>query len=214
MPSFRDIVFAVSSVSDVAEALPLTVWLFFAKKKQPYLLLGIFISILFLLKIVTLITAVQHINNMPLFHLLALIEITAIFIFYCQLLFKRIKWWGVFILIVFHVLNAFFIQNIWTFNSLSWTVDMIIIIGIGLQYFYHIYNDESDYIPLQHRPDFVITIGWLIYAAGSLFTYLMGTTILTGYAEGFLKNGWVFQTVSNISKDIIISYGFWLTNKR
>jgi len=91
---------------------------------------------------------------------------------------------------------------------------MILIILAGLLYFLKVYRNETDMTPLGERPDFIITIGWLLYAAGSLFTYLMGSKILTGYAEGFFKNGWFFQTVSNISKDIIVGYGFWLTTKR
>jgi len=68
-------------------------------------------------------------------------------------------------------------------------------------------------MPLQKRPDFIIMSGWLLYASGSLFTYLMASKILSGYAEGFFKNAWFFQSASNILKDIIISYGFWLTTK-
>jgi hypothetical protein len=214
MHSFRDIVFTISSVSDVSEILPLTVWLIFGSRKTPYLQLGIFFIVCFFVKLYTLITADLHENNMPAYHLLALLEVAAVYIFYCQLLYRKVFKWGIFLLVMLHVGNALFFQKIWTFNSLTWTLDMLFIITLGLIYFYHIYKDEDDYTPLRGRPDFIITIGWLLYAAGSLFTYLMGSEILSGYAEGFFKNGWFFQTISNILKDMIISYGFWLTNKK
>jgi hypothetical protein len=214
MPSFRDIVFTISSVSDVSEVLPFSVWMIFARKQRPYFLLGIFLGLLFLVKVYTLITAEFDINNMPAYHFLALLEIIAVYCFYCQLLYQRIYSAGILVLAILHIINTFFYQNILTFNSMAWTADMVLIIGFGLFYFLKIYNNEDDYSPLQRRPDFIITVGWLLYASGSLFTYLMASDILSGYAAGFFKNGWFFQTVSNIIKDIIISYGFWLTKKK
>jgi len=214
MPSFRDIVFTISSISDVSEALPLSIWLLYSKKQKPYLILGIFFVLCFVLRLITLITAEHKHNNMPEFHLLALLEISAVYIYYCQLIYNKIYPSGLILLFVFHVENTLWFQNCWSFNSITWTVDMLLIIAAGFFYFFKLYQNDIDYRPLKYRADFVITIGWLLYASGSLFTYLMGTEILSGYAEGFFKNGWFFQTVSNILKDIVISYGFWLTRKK
>jgi len=82
--------------------------------------------------------------------------------------------------------------------------------GMGLLYLFRLYKNDEDYTPLENRPDFIVTVGWLIYASGSLFTYLMGTEILSGKPEGFFYNAWIFQSVSNLSKNIIVSYGLWL----
>ncbi len=213
MASFRDIDFALADVSDVSAVLPLTVWLFFAKKQGPYLIHGVFFCLFFAVNLYTLVTAELGQNNLPAYHLLALLQVEAVYIFFCQLAYQRIYWSGVIGLIIFHMANAIFYESIWTFNSLAWTIDMIIMIIVGLSYFLKLYNNEANYTPLQGRPDFTITAGWLLYASGSLFTYLMGTKILSGYAEGFFKNAWLLQSVSNILKDIIISYGFWLTTK-
>jgi hypothetical protein len=214
MTSFRDIVFTISSISDVSEILPVIIWILFAKKQRPYLFLGVFFILCFLIKVYTLITAEMHQNNMPAFHLLALLEVLTVYSFYCQLIYGKTFKLGIIALIFFHIANSIFFQNIWTFNSACWTADMLIIITAGLFYFYTLYKNDDDYTPLENRPDFLITIGWLIYASGSLFTYLMATDILSGYAEGFFKNGWFFQTVSNILKNVIVSYGFWLTRKK
>jgi len=213
MASFRDFDFAIADVSDVSDVLPLIVWVLFAKKQGPYLIHGVFFCAFFLINACTLITAEFDYNNLPAYHLLALLQIMAVYIFYCQLANQRINKLGMIILLSFHIANAIFYQSIWTFNSLTWTVDMIIMIVIGLLYFLKLYDNESNYMPLQKRPDFIIMSGWLLYASGSLFTYLMASKILSGYAEGFFKNAWFFQSASNILKDIIISYGFWLTTK-
>ncbi|MCZ4245108.1 hypothetical protein [Pedobacter punctiformis] len=180
---------------------------------MPYTLMGIFFMISAPLKLFTLITAELYINNMPVFHLLAFVEISMVYCFYCYLIQQRINYWGILVLLVFNGLNTLFIQSIYGFNSLAWTLNMILLIVMGLMYFFRLYKDDEDYTPLEQRPTFIIAAAWLIYASGSLFTYLMGTEILSGKPEGFFNNAWVFQSISNISKNLIISYGLWLTKK-
>ena len=97
------------------------------------------------------------------------------------------------------------------FNSNTWTLTVLIILFMGLSFFYQIYKNE-DNITLKKMPQFIITCGWLIYASGSLFTYLMGTDILSGKPEGFFNNAWIFQCLSNLIKNLIISYGFYLSS--
>jgi hypothetical protein len=86
----------------------------------------------------------------------------------------------------------------------------MVLIALGLVYLYRLYNSEKA-IVIEKSPEFVMTSGWLIYAAGSLFTYLMGTEILSGKPEGFFHNAWFFQCFSNVIKNGIVAYGFWLT---
>lgn len=214
MANIKDIVFNISSISDVSEILPLTLWFFIAAKNKPFRYLGAFFTISFLLKMYSLVTAIFWINNMPAFHLLALLEITLVYCFYSALMIGRIYFPVLAVLILANVANTVFIQSVFTFNSLAWTFNTMVLIALGLAYFHRIYNDENDYTPLITRPAFIITAGWLIYASGSLFTYLMGTQILSGKPEGFFKNAWVFQCISNIAKNVIIAYGLWLTKKK
>lgn len=151
---------------------------------------------------------------MPAYHLLAALEIISVYCFYNLLVLKKIFYQGVFALFVIQLVNTVFFQDIWAFNSIAWTINMMVIIMMGLIFFYKVYKEEDgERLPLESRPDFIITCGWLMYAAGSLFTYLMGTEILSGNPEGFFKNAWVFQSVSNILKNVIIAYGFLLTRK-
>ncbi len=173
------------------------------------MILGVFFLISSVLKLFTLITAEFYIRNMPVFHLLAAVEIVFVFCFYSELMFKRIYLWVAVALLLMNVVNTIFIQDVFTFNSIAWTLDMMILITIGMLYLFQLYKQDEDYTPLEKRPDFIITAGWLIYASGSLFTYLMGTSILSGRAEGFFHNAWIFQCVSNLAKNAIISYGLW-----
>ncbi len=211
MVSFKEIIFSISSISDVSESLPLICWIFFAQKKMPYNLIGIFFIISASLKIFSLVLAELYFNSMPVYHVLAFVEISLVYCFYSYLILRRINYWGIVVLLVFNAINTLFIQNIYTFNSVAWTLNMLLLIIMGLLYFHKLYQDDEDYTPLEQRPVFIIAAGLLIYASGSLFTYLMGTEILSGKPEGFFNNAWVFQSVSNILKNIIISYGLLLT---
>ncbi|WP_316802947.1 hypothetical protein [Pedobacter nototheniae] len=153
----------------------------------------------------------MYFNSMPVYHLLAFIEISMVYCFYSYLIHQRINYWAIVVLFIFNSINSAFIQNIYIFNSVAWTLNMLLLIVMGLLYFYKLYQDDEDYTPLERRPAFIIAAAWLFYASGSLFTYLMGTEILSGKPEGFFNNAWVFQSVSNILKNIIISYGLLLT---
>jgi hypothetical protein len=184
-------------------------WLVFARKLPEYRLLGIFFAISAPLKLLSLVTAKLDIHNMPVYHLLALTEVVMIYCFYCRLAFKKIYFSGAMLLTLLNLWLSLFIQKLTAFNSIGWTLDMLILIIIGILYLFRLYNDEQDDLPLQQRPVFIITAAWLIYASGSLFTYLMGTSILSGRAEGFFHNAWIFQCVSNLFKNLLISYALW-----
>ncbi len=213
MVSFRDFVFTVSTFSDISETIPALTWIIFARKKMPYNILGVFFLVSSLLKIYTLITAELHITNMQAFHLMACWEIVMFYLFYLYLLRKQQFRWGILILIGLCVADTIYLEHIMTFNALAWSMDMIMIISMGMLYFFRLYQKDETPGPLTKRPDFIIIIGLLIYASGSLFPYLLANKILTGSADGFFKNAWFFQTLSNISKNIIVSYGFLLTRR-
>ncbi len=211
--SYTEIVFGLSNNSDLSELLPLLAWLYYARKKPPYHILGWFFAVSAPIKIYTLITAEMHKNNMPAYHLLSCIEIIAVTLFYNKLIYGRVIYWLIALLLIFNIANTLFYQSIHDFNSLAWAIDMMVIIGLGMFYFYKLYQNDTDHTPLEKRPDFMVTVAWLLYAAGSLFAYLMGTEILSGKAEGFFKNAWIFQEVSNIIKNIIMVYAFSLVNR-
>jgi len=161
------------------------------------------------LKLLTLVTAKMGIHNIPAYHVLALTEVIMVYCFYSRLAFRKVYLQGVLLLAALNVGISLFLQPVSTFNSIGWTLDMLVLLTIGILYLFHLYNDESDQSPLEQRPVFMITTAWLLYAAGSLFTYLMGTSILSGKAEGFFHNAWLFQCVSNLFKNLLIAYALW-----
>ncbi|MES2651070.1 MAG: hypothetical protein V4663_04985 [Bacteroidota bacterium] len=210
MPSYKDISFAVSNISDISEIMPALIWLRWGNHNKPYLLLGLFFLFSGIIKLIALFTAIQNIPNMPLYHLLAYMEVISVYIFYRQVNEKKPNPFFIATLFLIYAVNTFFQDIYLHFNSNTWTLTVLIILFLGMGFFYRIYKQEDNII-LKKMPQFVITCGWLIYASGSLFTYLMGTDILSGKPEGFFNNAWIFQCISNIIKNGIICYGFYLS---
>jgi len=209
MDLLTTISFIVSEISDLSETLPLVIWLVFARKKKQFNILGIFLTVSAALKVLSVVTAKMNIHNMPLYHLLAVTEVVIVYCFYSRMMFNKVYVWGAVFLFFLNFYNSLFVQHLSAFNSISWAEDMIVLLIMGIVYLFRLYNDESNYTPLEERPDFIINAGFLIYAGGSLFTYLMGTSILSGKASGFFHNAWFFMCVANIIKNILISYGLW-----
>ncbi len=209
MDLFTTISKSVSAFSDLSEILPLIFRLKFAQKKEIYFLLGLFFIISAPLKLISLITAILIINNMPLYTFMAISEGILVYFFFSKLLFNKVHNWPILIIVLFHLLCIVFSQSIFEFNSYSWTFDMLIILLLGISNLFKLYSNDKIQTSLEGHPEFIITAGWLIYASGSMFTYLMGTSILSGKAGGFYHNAWIFQCVSNILKNIIICYGIW-----
>lgn len=210
MDNLTAISYFTSTASDLSEFIPLFTWIMLIREAKPYTLLGVYFLISAFIKLFTLITAELYINNMPAFHVLACVEIMMLFSFFSMITYKKISVRWLALLFIINAGNTLFFQSIFTFNSIAWTINMLALIILGLLYLYRLYKTDEDYAPLEKRPDFIITAGFLIYASGSLFTYLMGTSILSGEPEGFFHNAWIIQSVSNISKNVIVSYGLWL----
>jgi hypothetical protein len=73
-------------------------------------------------------------------------------------------------------------------------------------YLYALYFKAED-VAIESHSGFIINTGFLIYFAGSLFTYLLGWYILSRTPSGLFANGWIIQSISNICKNAIITYG-------
>jgi len=208
--TFSSIAYRVSDISDIAEILPFFFWLRSKDRREPFLILAMYFLSSGTLSLYGLLTAKAFIYNMHLYHIWAVIQAICIYMFYRSLWGKTFNFWFVLSVFVVYLSSSLWFQKIDSMNSLCWTVNTILIIYLGTTHFYKLYHDDSITGALAKRPDFIITAGWLVYAAGSLFTYLMGRDILVEKAEGFFRNAWMFQSVSNIIKTGASCYAFWL----
>lgn len=77
---------------------------------------------------------------------------------------------------------------------------------VAFLYLYKLYASIED-VAIESHSGFIINAGFLIYFAGSLFTYLLGWYILSQKPQGFFANGWIIQSLANIVKNVIVLYG-------
>jgi hypothetical protein len=200
----------ISNVSETSELVPCMVFYIHSKWAIQYRIIGFYFTVSACLKIFTLVTAELGIHNMPVFHLLALFELLFLYSFYNRIVFSsNPKFLMIILLILLNVLNSVFVESIFQFNSFGWTLNTFILLCFGLRYLLKFYQ-EMDVIQVERNPLFIINCGFLIYFSGSLFTYVFGWKILSQEAQGFFHNAWIIQSFSNISKNVIVSFGLWI----
>ncbi|MDJ1483948.1 hypothetical protein QNI16_25860 [Cytophagaceae bacterium YF14B1] len=150
---------------------------------------------------------------MPVYHLLAFIELVFLPFFYYKLLSaKPIYLYGLGVLILFNFLHTLLTGDLYKFNQVAWSINALVFIILGFVYYYQLY-EQSEPILVEKHPMFFINAGILVYASGSFFTYLLGWEILSKEASGIFHNAWIIQSFSNVAKNIIIAYGLWLSRQ-
>ncbi len=176
--------------------------------------IGIFFLTAWVFKGLTVITAAMGINNMPIYHALAVIELICFFRFYQRVLhYYSLPSGWLWLLLGFNAVDTLFLEGIYAFNSLSWSVNTSVLLLLGLLYYYDLYT-RAEEIAIERYPNFYINAGLLIYASGSLFTYLLAWKILAQPAQTFFHSGWMIHSIANIIKIVTVSYGLWLVKQR
>jgi hypothetical protein len=208
----REINKLVSDVSEISEIIPLVVALYCARKKPPYNILVWLFCLSAPLKIISMITGRLGIYNMPLFHILALVEVTLLYSFFSVIIAGRIQWVGLVLLIVFSVVDSLYLEpiiNVSKFNYITWSINTLVLLCMGLMVYYKIFT-SSEIIVLESSPIFIIVSGLMIYFAGSLFTYAFAPRIFgQWYSNNFINNAWIVQSLSALIKNLIVAFGLW-----
>lgn len=139
-------------------------------------------------------------NNLPLLHLLTLVELYFLLKFYSALFEGRttviIKYISV-IAILASLANSIWLQNIYKFNSYARALVAISIILLSLLYFIKV--PENKKVPAE----LFIVYGLLLYYAGSFFLFLF---------SNYLKSGYGLSTmVWNINAALLIVFYIFVT---
>ncbi len=201
----------LSHLSDLSDWPPFFVFLLLPRSiKKKYKVLGVYFLLASSLKTATLFLASQRINTHGFYHALSLAEFTCLAIFYKQIL---PKWFfvnvSIIVVIAINLVNSLFVQKFDQFNSNAWAMNTLVLIFLGLVYLYILYQNIED-IQLEKAPLFVVNFGFMIYFAGSIFTYLLAIDIFSQEAVGFFHNAWIIRSIADIIKSPIICFGLWL----
>lgn len=165
------------------------------------------ISALFDLALV-LITAVRWGSKMYLIHLF--IAISVIFFgliyyhaFYAPVL-KKITAFLASAVLLTVLLNAFFIQGIRTYPSLSNTVQSVLFTALSLLYFYQLFN-RQEFIHIEKQALFWINAGVLIYFSVNIFMFMLYNQLPSQERALYYE----IHSVTNIFVNILYAIGLF-----
>ena len=135
------------------------------------------------------ITFYNKVNNLPLFHLFTLIELLFFGWLYqrafTNVLLKRIVAVLTVLLGIFTVGDSLFLESIWTFNSISATVESVYLIVLSLLLFRQLLL-QNEVMFLDRHPLFWLNSGVLLYFAGNLFVFMLQHVIAGSAQKGYV----------------------------
>lgn len=121
----------------------------------------------------TITARVFHTNNLPLSHLLTVIEMSVIAWLYTQLIFfekyKTKLLAFIFLFSSLCVLNAIFFQSIFTFSSYTRSIESIICLFLALNYYAKLAAEGA---PPLKMANFYFNTGIFLYFSGALMLFI------------------------------------------
>ncbi len=149
-------------------------------------------------QIISLWLWTNSINNLPVLHVYTVLEFYVLMWFYF-IVFKhkianKIILISTILFTLFAIVDSLLIENIFTFNTLSRSIEALLIIAMGLAYFIHTLTNENTTPSLHSRSIKYINTGLFIYFSGSivLFTFSNYINIL---AQPLVLNIWSIHTL-------------------
>lgn len=160
-------------------------------------------------------------NNMLLLHIYSALGGFVLIQFY-RLLFaeyitKAIFGWISILYLFFSIINSFFFESIYTFNSNALTIQSVILITLSLSWYKISYNYNFINTESQHHE--IKSIQWvnsgiLIYFASNLLLYYFGDYLMHSVFEGSLFNEiWMLHSLSTITAFTCFIIGLWKSQK-
>jgi hypothetical protein len=157
------------------------------------------------------------INNMPIGHLFTEGECLMLCCFYYRLTSKRLarrllQWLAASFTVVF-LINIYFFQDIFTYNSYSRTLEAFLMMVISIGFLQQQLSiKETTRQPWFHSPFLWITMGLLIYFSGSLFLFFF-SEVISRQME-FYRFGWAMHAVLILLLYTTATIAFIHSNKR
>ncbi len=109
--------------------------------------------------------------------------------------------------VLFFIVNIFFIQGPGVYNSFSNTLESFILIYLCLRY-YHKLIDELPTQSIYKNPLFWIATAILIYYSSNFFLFVVNNYLTVGI-DGAHQVIWVFHNIINITKNFLFAVALW-----
>lgn len=148
------------------------------KKNSFFKILTIYCFSLSAVLLLSTVLAIQEFNNLFLYHIIGLIEMVFAFLLYRKLGLEPV--WN-YILVFF--ITLYLVDSVIVFssggeemNNLGMALCMLFVLLLGVNYIWKLYSEEK-VVQISRHPLFYISAGFIFYAAGSFFGYLMITKL-------------------------------------
>lgn len=147
-------------------------------------------------------------NNQPFFHLYTYAEFTFITLLYIRLidspLLKRVFYYLLAVFVVFSLCVLFIWEDQWGFNSLQRYAEGLLVFIFISAYFVQLMK-RAELIYLERHPYFVLSVGYLMYFAGTLFLFLASRELMKYAPSGY----WALHGIFNIWLNLIYTLVLW-----
>ena len=194
--------------------------LFFAYLKRRHLSPEAIVILVYLIldglvNVLAKVMAINKINNLPLLHVFTCLEFILFAQFYKIVLGERkqdLKYaiiQGSFTLIC--ILNAVFLQSIYTFNSYTLSLSGFIIMFFAINYYAKIFNLTLD-VKVTSLPAFWFNAGIFLYFACSFFLYVFSNFILQLSKHAFNLT-WDIKNTFLVIMYLLFSIAFYKCKK-
>lgn len=165
---------------------------------------------------VSLILWKKSINNLPLLHVFTVLEFALLFAYYSFQSKLLTRFWFYLIpvlFLLFALLDSFVLENLYSFNIYTRSLEAFIFIGCSIHWFIHSLTIESKVIVPQQNALKYINAGFFIYFSGSLILFAFSNYI-NHLGRPLLMNIWTLHTLLLIVLYLFIFTGFCKTNRK
>lgn len=204
----------ISAYSVIVPIILCVIWRKALSKEMLVIFVLLFVSLT--IDVACIILGHLKINNMFLMTVFTVIEFISLIFFY-KLFFDKISKSIIHYIIgacflVYIILDEIVFNDVTLFDSVSVSIESVIIILYSLISFYFIIKNIM-YEDLLAEPFFWINTALLIYFSGNLFLFSFSKYLQNHHAKDFL-NFYVIHSVLHIIYYSLISLGFWKAKRK
>ncbi len=156
----------------------------------------------------------NNINNMPLLHIYTIVEFACCALFFRSALegmrIAKIISYLIAAFTLFSIFNVCFLQDIFSFNSYSRSLEALLLIVFCLFFFYKLLGAKAE-VSQKSLPLLCICIGFFFYFSGSLFLFLFPEFEHAGFS--IYQLAWLIHSLLVLLMYIFFSVAFYLSRR-
>ena len=199
LPIYVTMIYGVMVYKELQQELKIFSWLLFVSG---------------LIQFISLILALNGINNMPLLHLYVAAGFILMAMFYSAVLNgfvdAKIIWTTTIIFTVYTIINSAFFERIFTFNSNALTVESVLVIIFSISTYMLFLTDDIK----ESKKHILSSLNWInsgifIYYLSNLLIYYFGNIITGPFSQELNLYTWVLHSFFSVVMYFCFFVGLW-----